>query len=365
MKKIIHVDADCFFAAVEILKNPTLNGKPVAVGGSPNGRGVISTCNYEARKYGVRSAMASAHALRLCPFLNILKPRIELYREYSVAMREIFDEFSDKIEPLSLDEAFLDVSDTKNCGGSATLVAEEIRRRIRTELGITVSAGVASCKYLAKIASDWNKPDGIFVIPPKRQAGFIQKLEVKHLPGVGKVTQNRLARCGLYNCTQIQMFGKENMAMRFGRQGLRLFEMANGRDERPVSPRENRKTVSVERTFVSDIRDPVAVRENLSALFELLEARLKKVPSSQSLKKIFVKLKFNDFSQTTKETSLSNTMRQKYPLSGDTSVDVFRADYERLLYSAWQRGERPLRLIGIGIGLSTPLNESEQLSFCF
>ncbi len=365
MRKIIHIDADCFFAAVEILKKPKLKGKPVAVGGDPSCRGVISTCNYDARKYGVKSAMASAQALRLCPSLIMVKPNMELYREYSLAMKAIFEDFTEKIEPLSLDEAFLDVSSSTKYRGSATLIAEKIRKKVYAELGITVSAGVATTKYLAKVASDWNKPNGIFVVSPSEQSQFIKKLSVKRLPGVGKVMENRLARCGIYNCAQVEAYGLEQLVLKFGRYGSRLYEMAIGLDDRPVLPRQFRKSVSVERTFAQDIKNSIIAEEYLPHLFEMLENRMRSVPKTTKAKKLFVKLKFDDFSQTTKEVAISSLMRSRYENSEEALLEVFMEDFRGLVHIAWQRGKRPLRLIGIGVGLESPQESPEQLTFCF
>jgi len=192
MRKIIHIDADCFFAAVEMRENPRLSRRPIAVGGAPDKRGVIATCNYPARAFGVRSAMASAYAKKLCPQLLIIRPRFELYREVSQQMRQIFRHYSEQIEPLSLDEAYLDVSDSAHFSGSATRIAVDIRRQIQSQLGLSVSAGVAPNKLLAKIASDWRKPDGLFVIRPEQVLDFVGPLAVSRLYGVGKVTAGRL-----------------------------------------------------------------------------------------------------------------------------------------------------------------------------
>ncbi len=200
LRKIIHVDCDCFYAAIEMRDDPRLAGRPMAVGGSPERRGVIATCNYEARAYGVRSAMSSRHALKLCPDLLIVKPRFEAYREASREIHAIFRDYTELIEPLSLDEAYLDVSDSQWYSGSATRIAEDIRRRVARTLHITVSAGVAPNKFLAKIASDWRKPNGLFVITPGEVEAFVAALPVARLHGVGKVTADKLARLGIETC---------------------------------------------------------------------------------------------------------------------------------------------------------------------
>ena len=194
MRKLIHADCDCFYAAVEVRDNPDLRGRPLAVGGSPEKRGVIATCNYEARDFGVRSAMASGQALRLCPDLLIVPPRMKHYQQVSRDIHSIFSHYTDLIEPLSLDEAYLDVSGSEHCHGSATLMAKELRQKVRTDVGIIISAGVAPNKFLAKIASDWNKPDGLFVITPDQVDEFVKKLPVNKLHGVGKVTAEKLRK---------------------------------------------------------------------------------------------------------------------------------------------------------------------------
>ena len=199
-RKIIHCDCDCFYASVEIRDDPSLAGLPVAVGGSPERRGVITTCNYVAREYGVHSAMPSAHARRLCPGLVILPPDFDKYRAASRQIRQIFYDYTDLVEPLSLDEAFLDVSAASACHGSATLIARDIRRRVRAEVGITISAGVAPNKFLAKVASDWNKPDGDFVVLPEQVDAFVAALPVRRISGVGKATAERLSGMGVSIC---------------------------------------------------------------------------------------------------------------------------------------------------------------------
>ena len=203
-RKILHIDADSFYASVEMRENPELRGRPIAVGGKAERRGVIATSNYEARKFGVHSAMASSRAMALCPQLIIVPPRFELYRGVSRQFHQIFQLYTKIIEPLSLDEAFLDVSTSSCCSGSATLMAQEILQRINDELQLTVSAGVAPNKFLAKVASDWNKPNGIFVIPPEDIAAFVLELPVKKINGVGKVTASRLKKMGVETCADLQ-----------------------------------------------------------------------------------------------------------------------------------------------------------------
>jgi len=335
-RKIIHIDADCFYAAVEVRDNPALRGKAIAVGGSATRRGVIATASYEARKYGVRSAMASATALKRCPHLILIPGRMSVYREASRRMHEIFADYTDLIEPLSLDEAFLDVSDCKRCRGSATLIAEEIRRRIEQTIGITVSAGIAPNKFIAKIASDINKPNGQYVVTPERVDAFLQKLPVSRIWGVGKVTAERLERRGIKTCADVRAYDIFQFVREFGQFGEHIHRLAHGIDERPVSSEWRRKSVSVENTYEQDLPDLQSCLEKLPALLQSLEPRLQKLDSDYRIQNCFLKMKFHDFTQTTIE-------RQQ------TRPGL--ADYRRLCEEAWQRGARPVRLLGIGVRL--------------
>lgn len=351
VKKIIHIDADCFYASVEMRENPALHNEAIAVGGPPEKRGVIATCNYEARKFGVRSAMSSAIAKKLCPSLQILAPRIQLYKAYSSQMRDIFYEYTDLIEPLSLDEAYLDVTESATLYGSATFIAREIRERVCEKLGITVSAGVAPVKFLAKIASDWRKPDGLFVIKPEDVDAFVKRLDLRSLPGVGPVTADKLASKGFYTCRDVQEAGVEALISAFGSHSQRLFNMACGIDNRPVDTRHDRKSMSVEKTYASDVVDLNNIYGFLEDLIAELNDRYAKLEGEYRIKKRFVKLKFNDFTTTTVEAGL--------PTEGEGALDQFR----RLAGAAWYRRKRPVRLIGLGFRLGP--RTSQQLEFDF
>jgi DNA polymerase-4 len=349
MKKIIHFDADCFFAALEMREKPDLREKPIAVGGDPGRRGVISTCNYEARRYGVRSAMASAQAMRLCPSLEILPPNFALYKTVSRQMRDIFHEYSDLCEPLSIDEAFVDVSLSQECKGSATLIAHEIQQRIFKDLGISVSAGVSSLKYVAKIASDWRKPAGLFTVAPNQVYDFVAKLPVQVLPGVGPVFARSLLRLGIQSCADVRSVGLETLVEHFGKSGLSLYQMAIGEYDRDVQPVHERKSLSIERTFAEDFAGPESFTESLPALLEGLQSRYRNISQPAPISKRSVKLKFEDFSQTTVETSLSGL------------ADVFQfEEFQRLACVAWHRKKMPVRLIGLGLGFK-PEGEARQL----
>lgn len=333
-RKIIHIDADCFYAAVEMRDDPSLQGRPMAVGGASDRRGVITTCNYEARAYGVRSAMASATALRKCPDLVLVKPRFDAYREASARMREIFLDYSELVEPLSLDEAFIDVSSATNCQGSATLMAREIRSRVVDAIGITVSAGVAPSKFLAKVASDWDKPDGLFVITPAEVDAFVARLPVDRLFGVGQVTAQRINRMGAHTCGDLRRFTVFELADRFGSFGKRLYELCRGIDKRQVKPSRRRKSLSVEHTYASNLAGAEQCLARLPELLAELRRRLARVDDDYLVTALFVKVKFDDFQQTTVERTGSEPLQ-----------DV----YEELCRVGYERGSRPVRLLGLGV----------------
>lgn len=338
-RKIIHIDFDAFFASIEIRDNPKLSGKPVAVGGASDRRGVIATCNYEARKFGVHSAMSSAQAMRLCPELKIIPPRFSVYREASSEAHAIFRQYTDLIEPLSLDEAYLDVTGSHHCRGSATLIAEEIRQKIFQKLDVTVSAGVATNKFLAKIASDWNKPDGLFVITPDQVNDFIFDLPVKKIHGVGRVTAEKLHKKGIKTCGQLRQYSILELSRWFGSFGERLWELSRGQDDREVQNSRRRKSLSVEHTYDKDLMELEDIAIQVTPLLEELQERYKRIEKEYEVHKHFVKVKFADFTQTTLEENL--------PTTGESVQEHFT----QLLIRAWERGGRPVRLLGLGVRL--------------
>ena len=335
-RKIIHIDADCFYAAIEMRDRPELRDIPMAVGGSAERRGVLTTCNYDARAYGVRSAMPTARAMRLCPHLVVVPPQMFKYREASKVMRRVFAEFTDIIEPLSLDEAYLDVTEITHPQLTATQIAKTIRERVFTELSITVSAGVSINKFIAKVASDWKKPDGLTVVPPHEVDRFVAALPVKRIPGVGAVTAEKLHRYGLRTCADIQGWNLHDLRRRFGKFGVVLHERARGRDERPVQPSRVRKSVSVERTFVEDVIGPQDWSPIIEQLYVSLMERIESAKAWDLIDKAFVKLKFNDFTTTTVER---------------VGTKAVESDYQTLLLEGWERQKRPVRLIGLGVRL--------------
>lgn len=354
MRKIIHVDMDCFFAAVEMRDNPALRHIPLAIGGSRQSRGVISTCNYQARAYGVRSAMPTAQALKLCPQLTLLSGSMDKYKAASLQIRAIFARYTDIIEPLSLDEAYLDVTDCTLFQGSATRIAEDIRRCIYQETGLTASAGVAPNKFLAKIASDENKPDGLFVITPTQVDSFVKQLPLQRIPGVGIKTAEKLAQLGLHQCADIAKAPLALLIKHFGSQADSLIKRSQGIDERPVCSREHRKSVGVERTLEQDLLQYQHCADTLSELLSQLQRRLQHHQTSGDgaalpIQKIGVKLKFSDFRQTTVE-------KQGQPLQMEHLLP--------LLQEAWQRrSDQGVRLIGLQVGFKT--NALQQLSLPF
>ena len=347
VRKIIHCDCDCFYAAVEVRDAPELAGRPVAVGGRPGSRGVIATCNYEARAFGVRSAMSSAHALRLCPQLVLLPPDFERYRAASRQILAIYRDYTALVEPLSLDEAYLDVSGVERCRGSATLMAQEIRARIHAEVGITASAGIAPNKFIAKVASDWHKPNGQFVVRPEAVDAFVAALPVKKLFGVGKVTAARLQALGVETCGDLRAWKQADLLAEFGSFGASLYRLCRGEDDRAVKPDRVRKSLSVETTYVEDLPDLPACLAALPALVADFERRFARLDGTQAVAKAFVKVKFADFTQTTLERSAAAPDAALWPT---------------LLAEAHARGDRPVRLLGIGVRFADAQAEDLQLA---
>ena len=335
MRKIIHCDCDCFYAAVEMRDDPSLRSLPIAIGGKSDRRGVIATCNYKAREFGIHSAMPTAHALRLCPDLVVIPGTMEKYRQAAHQIRQIFYRYTDKVEPLSLDEAYLDVTDCEEYQGSATLIAQQIRQTIAKEVGVTASAGIAPNKFLAKVASDLNKPDGQFVIVPDDVEGFVRTLAVKRIFGVGKVTNEKLNRLGIKTCGDLQQRSLIELVDKFGTFGKRLHDLSFGTDNRPVNSDSRRKSLSVEHTYSDDLLDQEACKAKISGLLLELRSRLRRVDNDYLVTKQFIKVKFNDFTSTTVERQLTNGLPQE--------------SFEVLLEQAWERSGLPVRLLGLGV----------------
>src|SRR5690554_5513886 len=336
MRKIIHCDCDCFYAAIEMRDDSTLRGRPLAVGGTSDQRGVVATCNYEAREFGIRSAMSTAAALRRCPDLLVVPPRMDVYREVSQQIHRIFRAYTPLIEPLSLDEAYLDVTHANACRGSATLIAEQIRTQVRETLGITLSAGIAPNKFLAKIASDWNKPDGQYVIRPEEIDAFVLQLPVTKLFGVGKVTASRLHRLGVQTCADLRKWSEDALLVRFGVFGTRLYQLSCGIDRREVKLERVRKSVSVETTYAVDLADLDACRQQVQALNQELSRRWQPQSARYRVSGKYVKVRYNNIVSTTAEQTT------------DQSDDSL---FAALLEQGWLRYRRPVRLLGLGLRL--------------
>lgn len=343
---------DCFFAAVEVKHNPSLKGKAIAVGGSPEERGVISTASYEARKFGVRSALASSRALKLCPHLVLIPPHFDLYHEESEAIREIFFGYTSKVEPLSLDEAFLDVTNCERYNGSATLIAKEIRQKIFEKTGLTCSAGVAPNKFLAKIASDWNKPNGIKIIRPDEVSEFVRSLSIEKIFGVGKVTAQRMHELGYQTCEDLQKQSLQKLHQEFGNMADYFYEICRGQDDREVETEWIRKSLSVEWTYPKDLRDLNSCLEKIPELFEEFQKRWQlEQEEALEIRGLYVKIKFFDFKQTTLERS--------------NLIVPTLENYQQMITEAFKRRDCPVRLLGIGVRLREKKEEADDRQLRF
>jgi len=348
-RKIIHCDCDCFYAAVEMRDKPSYRHRPIAIGGAANSRGVIATCNYPAREFGVHSAMPSSQAMRACPELLIIPGRMSVYKAVSEQIMAIFRRYSDTIEPLSLDEAFIDVTEVTILGGSATRIAQKIRQQVEAEVGITISAGVAPNKFIAKVASDWRKPNGLFVVKPSELDAFSAQLAVKKIPGIGPVSAAKLAQHGIQTCADLRPFSEAQLQQKFGSMGQSLANRRYGLDYRPVQTSRIRKSVSVENTYATDLKTIEDCGEALLPLYEQLMLRWQKLTTHYAVSGLVVKLKFADFSQLTREHT-----------NAEIDLDFFK----RLLQQAFSSGnvkqkEGGVRLLGLGFKLSSPVTQQQ------
>ena len=334
LRKIIHVDMDAFFASVEQRDNPDLRGKPVAVGGS-SGRGVVAAASYEARKFGVKSAMPSVTAKRLCPNLVFCKSRFDVYREVSDQIRAIFRHHTDLVEPLSLDEAYLDVTEDRLGIGSATRIAEMIRAEIRAKTGLTASAGVSYNKFLAKLASDQNKPDGICVIRPGMGADFVQSLPIRRFHGIGPKAEEKCKRLGIETGADLAAKDRAWLMANFGSFGEYLHRAARGIDLRPVRSSRQRKSVGGERTFHEDQHEPEELRETLERIIDIVWERIER--NGAKGRTVTLKLKYNDFTLNTRAKSVAQLVDEK----------VRFAAIARELLEEQLPLPRPIRLMGL------------------
>lgn len=342
-RKIIHIDMDAFYASVEQLDFPELKGKPIAVGGSEH-RGVVAAASYEARKFGVRSAISGALAKKRCPELIFMPPRFTRYKEVSAQIRSIFLEYTDLVEPLSLDEAFLDVTENKKGMLSATMIAEEIRGRIFEVTGLTASAGISINKFLAKIASDYNKPNGQKTINPEDVLSFLEELEVKKFFGVGKVTADKMYKLGIFTGADLKSKTEVFLEDHFGKSGKQYYQIVRGVHLSPVRPDRKIKSVSTERTFEENLSSEIFIMEKLVQITEDLERRLQR--NAISGKTITLKIKYSDFTQQTRSVTLPYLVSHKSILLDNAKALLFQ---EKLRDS--------VRLIGLSV---SNLNDKER-----
>lgn len=355
-RKIIHVDMDAFYASVEQRDNPRLKGKPLIVGGSADNRGVVASCSYEARRFGVRSAMSSRRALSLCPSAVIVRPRMERYKEVSRQIRALFYAVTPLVEPLSLDEAYLDV--TQNLLGevSATRLAQLLRRQIKTQLGLTASAGVGPNKFIAKVASDLRKPDGLTVIPPAQAEEFVATLPVEKFWGVGPATAKKLHAHGIKFGRDIRGLPPGSLQAWFGKFGLFLHRLAHAEDERVVSPDRESKSRGSETTFSKDVRDLVQLEATIEELSQDVAESLEKI--GRAGRCIVLKVKYANFSTITRSRTVS---------ASTSDPKEIAAIAKELLRTSTDAGTTPIRLVGVSMKLSgtsrsaTP--ERDQLGF--
>ncbi|WAK01939.1 DNA polymerase IV [Methylobacter sp. YRD-M1] len=335
IRKIIHIDMDAFFAAIEQRDFPAYRNKPLIVGGAPDSRGVVATCSYEARQYGIHSAMPSSQAYRLCPQAIFVKPRFEAYREASQIIRKIFAGYTELVEPLSLDEAYLDVSDVQLHQGSATLIAKAIKAAIKHETGLTASAGISYNKFLAKIASDMDKPDGLYLIMPEQGARFVEQLTIDKFHGIGKATAQKMQALGIRTGKDLRNLSLAILQQHFGKSARHYYNICRGIDNRPVNSQRLSKSVGVETTFQRDI---TARQEIIAQLHGLLEKALVKAAEKQlAAYTLTVKIKYHDFVQVTRSRTLPHAV---------TTTSRTLAILEDLLRST-DIGARRVRLLGV------------------
>ena len=334
---------DCFYAAIEVRDRPALKGKPVGVGGARDRRGVLTTCNYEARAFGVRSAMPTFMALQRCPELIVLPTRFDVYRREAAIVREILHRFTPLVEPLSLDEAYLDVTANPVPPGA---LAETIRELIFEKTKLTASAGIAPNKLIAKIASTMRKPNGQLEVTTAEVPEFMINLPVREIWGIGEKTEKRLQELGVRTCGELQRFTRAELVELFGKFGSELFDLCRGIDDRPVEPDRPRKSLSTEETFVSDLETLEQCEERLGELFEELMADLAQKETERRVSKIFVKLKFSDFTRTTAEKA---------------GLEPTLAGFTSLLAEAFARTGKKVRLIGIGVRFAESEREELQM----
>ena len=328
---------DAFYASCEQRDHPELSGKPVVVGGQPGSRGVVAAASYEARQFGIHSAMPSHRAARLCPQAIFMKPRFQVYRQVSRKIMDILREYTDLVEPLSLDEAYLDVTQNKKNMRYATEIAKEIRQRIYLETKLTASAGVAPNKFMAKVASDMNKPNGLTVITPKNLPSILKELPVRKIPGIGPVTEKRMIRLGIRTVGELRQRTEKKLRKSFGKLGSWYFRIARGKDDRLVKPNRKRKSLGAERTFSHNLIDPIHLEEKLSELSEEVSRRLKNAGIKG--KTLTLKITYHDFRKITRSETANDWLWDKELLT-EKAMTLMRST---------EAGKTPLRLLGIQV----------------
>ncbi|HJT82249.1 MAG TPA: DNA polymerase IV [Chthoniobacterales bacterium] len=343
-RAIVHLDMDCFYAAIEVRDRPSLRGKPVGVGGARERRGVLTTCNYEARRFGVRSAMPTFMALQRCPQLIVVPTRFDVYRREAAVIRGILHRFTSLVEPLSLDEAYLDLTDHP---GAPASVAQLIRGLIFNKTRLTASAGIGPNKLVAKIASELNKPNGQFEVKPEAVNEFMQPLPVRKIWGVGEKTDQKLEQLGIRTCGEMQKLSRIELQEHFGKFGLELYDLCRGIDDRPVEPDRPRKSLSTEETFAVDLTTLEQCEEKMAELYQELMAELAQKEANRPITGIFVKLKFHDFSRTTADRA---------------GLDPALPSFHLLLAEAFSRAEKNVRLIGLGVRFADSVPADTQMS---
>ncbi|WP_295799937.1 DNA polymerase IV [Mucilaginibacter sp.] len=338
LRKIIHIDMDAFYASVEQRDNPEYRGKPLVVGGLPQGRGgVVATASYEARKFGIRSAMSSKQALQLCPHALFVRPRFDAYKDVSRKIREIFSRYTDLIEPLSLDEAYLDVTSDKLNIGSAIEIAQQIKQAIKDELQLTASAGVSINKFVAKIASDINKPDGLKFIGPSAIESFMEKLPVEKFFGVGKVTAQKMKNMGLHTGDDLKKLTEVELTKHFGKVGRFYFNIVRGIDNREVQPHRETKSLAAEDTFAYDLTTIEEMEAELDKIAVIVCTRLQHYQLKG--RTVTLKIKYSDFKQITRNQSFA---------TGISDLETISATAKRLL-AATEPEDKRIRLLGISL----------------
>ena len=337
-RKIIHIDMDSFFASIEVRDNPSLKNKPVAVGGKADERGVLTTCNYVARKYGLHSAMSSKRATQLCKDVIILPVDIAKYRNESQEIFKIFKCYTKRIEPVSIDEAFLDVSDSAYCNGDPEEMAKQIRLCIKNEFGLTASAGISSNKLIAKICSDWKKPDNQFSVYDHDIPNFIKNVSLRSIPGIGKVNYKKCQNLNMTTCKDMYQITRENLVKLFGSYGNTLFNLIRGVDNREIEIDRARKSVSVEDTFLQDMKDVNSCLQKISVLHTKLIERCESAKiNPDNIREIFIKIKFNDFEVISRQKKSKNYDIREFENLFNLNIEVIT---------------KPIRLLGLGIKIN-------------